>query len=236
MNSKVCAGRVSKYSSLLSLIIAVFTGLFSHAQELPLGYMAFFNESGSNPSFINSLSRNLPDGFTISSDKSFTVIRAALPDSEAEYNLPYNRGIIPDKIFGDFIVEIEFRIPEIPDSGQNGFCFLGPVQSCNSYYVLLFDSDSVTFYYTDRGKQQVVGTQSLSLRVNQWHKIRIKRDILTRSLTISLPGKPTAPITFVERSLVMGYVGFGSENVNSHIRNIRIWSQTAINEPLYRCE
>jgi hypothetical protein len=235
MNIKAWTGRETIYSSLLSIIITALTGLISHAQELPLGYIPYYNESGSNSSFLSSLARSIPDGFALGADKSYTVISAARPDSGAIYNLPLNRGIIPNKIFGDFILELEFRISMIPDSGLSGFCFLGPVQSCDSYYVLLFSNDSVIFYYTDRGKQQKVRAQSLNLKVNQWHKIRISRNILNRSLTISEPGKKTVPINFSDRNLVMGYIGFGSENVNSHIRNIRIWSQTAISEPLYHC-
>ncbi|NJK86193.1 MAG: hypothetical protein HC906_09685 [Bacteroidales bacterium] len=61
-----------------------------------------------------------------------------------------------------------------------------------------------------------------------WHKIRIKRDIISRSLQFYLDDMKTPAVQTNNKRLVMGYIGFGSANSALAIDNIKIWSQTSI--------
>lgn len=200
------------------------------AQELPLGYISYYSNKCSNKSFFNSWNTDKPAQWKIISLKSDYVLSGIPADSLINSDLPETRGIISDLIFGDFIIEFEFKISAKAASDSSGFYFLGPVKSSQEYYAIAFTTDSLMFFYIEDSISTKIASKQVSLLKNSWNKVRIKRNILTRQLQIIVNNKSSEQIVFTDRNLVMGYIGFGTHQMTSYLRKINVWAPTSITD------
>jgi hypothetical protein len=139
-------------------------------------------------------------------------------------------------ILGEYILEFEFRVIDADSAAGSGFCLLSPAKSCDTYYVFSMGNDSLRFYYVDKGHSTLLNSKKLETDVGAWTNVRVERDILKRKVSLTLTGKESQKISFIDRRLVMGYLGFGTQNVNSAIRNVRLWAPTAIQDEIIECE
>jgi hypothetical protein len=83
----------------------------------------------------------------------------------------------------------------------------------------------------------IIRKERTPVRINSdWNRVRIQRNILNRDMNITMNGDTKNSISFTDRELVMGFVGFGTHETNSCLRNIKIWAPTAFSDTLYRSE
>jgi len=133
-------------------------------------------------------------------------------------------------------MEFEFYTTNIPASDSSGFCFIGPVKSADTYYAYVFGSDSLTFYFINKGIPEKIGTEILKPTQKSWNRVRVTRDILNRSVTFVLSRDLNKQVVFTDPRLVMGFVGFGTLTTQSSIRNINIWAPTVITDSTFLCK
>ena len=206
----------------------------NYGQDLPLGYISHYSQKANSTQFLSTLNICTPQYWNIANDKSSTVLYPAVRDSIENRNFLLNMGVIKDMIFGEFILELDFRSSS-PDSGVAGFCFLGPVKNPDTYYLFVLGHDSVTFFYVNKGIPEIIESKYLIVRNNSWNHVRVTRDILKRSVTFVLNKDPRTQVVFTDPRLVMGYTGFGTYITQSSIRNIDIWAPTAITDTTFTC-
>jgi hypothetical protein len=225
---RIASGRISFIG-----LISVFLSMPLYAQQLPLGYISYYSQKGNTPDLLESLVINQSQGFELSKDRTCTKITPFKDDSTLNFLPPACRGIIADKIFGEFIIEFDYKLQPISISGTSGFYFMAPVKSNYTYYAIAFSDDSLSFFYVDEGNVRNLDNSG-NLKINTgWNKVRIERNILNRNLLITMNGDTSHRVTFTDRDLVMGYVGFGTQDIPSFLRNINIWAPTAFTDTLY---
>jgi hypothetical protein len=215
-------------------VLMVFSVFQTEAltQNLPLGYIEQYNQKCNSESFFKTFLPEIPQNWKIINDKGSKVLAISAIDSFNNNFLPGTRGIINNMILGDFIIEFEFR-NKLNVKNNEGFCFLGPVKSHESYYSFTFSSDSVFFVFVNRGKNQLIDKQPSAKFTVEWIKIRIERNILMRNITILINGNKTKILTFNDKNLVMGYIGFGSTYTVNNLRNIKVWAPTTITDSTF---
>jgi hypothetical protein len=225
----------AKIFSLTGLFLLISCQLL-YSQQLPVGYIAYYSQKGNNPEFLKSLVINQPQGFEINKDKTYAVLNPFTVDTTGNSLAPACRGIVADKIFGEFIIEFDYKLQPGNLSNLSGFYFIGPVKSANTYYAIAFSDDSVSFFFADEGN--VINLDNTGgIKMNSgWNKVRIKRDILNRNMQVTLNGDINHRTTFTDRNLVMGFIGFGTEDITSYLKNINIWAPTAFTDTLYSGE
>jgi hypothetical protein len=231
---------MKKLSKTFARVCLVFTfcllsALIGHTQELPLGYTKYYDQSAAALSFQKSLHLSSPDSWKVSKYKC-SIIEPVFADSGQQVFLPLNQGIIPNYVFGEYILEFECKILDSCHADSSGFYFLSPVKSCDNYYAFCFTQDSLIFYYPNKYGYSKYEAKSHGLNIYQWNKIRVERDMLKRALIFRFGPKLEQKIILSEKSLVMGYIGFGTHDVESAIKNIRIWAPTAIEDKIFSCE
>jgi hypothetical protein len=215
----------SKISIFITFAFLVPLKIFS--QKLPEGYIEQYSEKCLNNTFFNSfLPEEMSDWKFIQAAKG-NILSISSEDSIPIKLFPETKGIIRNLIFGDYIVEFEFKLSQ-KVTGTEGFCFIGPVKSIKTYYAFLFSSDSVSFSFINNGTRMIVEKQPAHKISADWNKVRIERYILNRSSTIIINGDYSHKIVFKDPNLVMGYVGFGSHDASCFLRNIKIWAPTSI--------
>jgi hypothetical protein len=112
--------------------------------------------------------------------------------------------------------------------------FLGLKDSLKYYYIQLANKTEANL----NGIFLVKNTSAIKLTPeninplvwgeNKWHKVRIERNIVRRTIVVFFDDM-TIPLMEVKNyELVMGYIGFGSFNTSGRIDNIKIWSQTVL--------
>ncbi|MBA7556352.1 hypothetical protein ES705_49057 [subsurface metagenome] len=131
-------------------------------------------------------------------------------------------------MFGDFILDFEFKTINDVHSDSSGFYFLGPVKSTQSYYAFAFSDDSLSFFFIDDGKISHIDKKAISINKSEWNKVRVVRIILSRQLRFTINNDLSEHVVFSDRNLVMGYIGFGTHQTISYLRNISVWAPTAI--------
>ncbi|MBN1951289.1 MAG: hypothetical protein JW801_08790 [Bacteroidales bacterium] len=216
---------------LLFMAVAVL-----HGQDLPLGYISYYSEDAATAAFPSSLERTAPDLWKVSKYKS-TIIYHAGTDSLHPEVFPQNQGVIPNLLLGDYIMEFEFKLLDSCTNDCEGFFLLSPIKDCGNYYAFGFSSDSVTFYYPNTQNGSVrVAAKKHGVNLNEWIRVRVVRNMIKRTITFRIDGEDETELIFSDRRLVMGFVGFGTQNVNSAIRNVRIWAPTAFQDQIYTCQ
>ncbi len=217
----------------LFVILFFSTQLHLYSQQLPIGYISYYSQKGNHPDFLKTLVIKPSSSIVINKEKTFAVLNPILNDSTNILLPPTCRGIIVDKIFGEYIIEFEYKIQAGSLSGTSGLYFLSPVKSDDTYYATVFSNDTISFLHIDEGT--IIKSESVSsVKLNTgWNKVKIQRDILSRKLEITMNGDVNSRISFTDKNLVMGFVGFGSQDISGYLRNVNIWAPTAFSDTLY---
>ena len=63
---------------------------------------------------------------------------------------------------------------------------------------------------------------------DKWNKVRVERDILKKTITVYINDMSNPVMVAKDRTLIMGYLGFGSIDTPGKIDNIKIWAPTFI--------
>jgi hypothetical protein len=218
---------------ILTVLLFSRLGVLLFSQELPIGYISYFSNACTHKSFFNSWHSEDADSWKIIPYKKGSALRVVPADSLKNPWVPETRGILSDMVFGDFILEFEFRTTSKLGSGFSGFYFLGPVKTSQNYYTIAFTSDTLVFFYIDDSVTYRLSGKPVTFNKDSWNKVRITRDILTRQLQIVVNNNASEKIVFTDRNLVMGYIGFGTHRVISNLKNINLWAPTSITDTTF---
>jgi hypothetical protein len=213
---------------VLLLALLVQPGVFS--QELPLGYISYFSDNCSNESLFNFLIPEKESEWVIVKEEGQNFLRIKPANDSTSQSFPECRSVLNNMILGDYILEFDVKFVHNPDSDTAGFCFLGPMKDKGMYYSMIFSMDTVDFYSVYNDSIQSSIKKSIASMKTSWNSIRIERDILSRTIHIIINKDLLHKVSFSNRSLVMGYIGFGTHNTTSYIKNIRLWAPTAIEQ------
>ena len=225
-----------KKGLIIGIVFNLFHIISVYAQDLPIGYVSYFSDKANNQLFINKISSCTPEHWNISKDKSCTILYPVKADSLQPCSVCLMTGIIANMIFGEYIMEFDFYPANNPKPDSSGFCFISPVKSSDTYYACVFERDSVSFYYINKNIPEKTGSKVYFPILNKWNHIRVTRDILKRSISFVFNNDAETRITFSDPRLVMGFVGFGTWETESKIKNINIWAPTVITDSTYLCK
>jgi hypothetical protein len=200
-----------------------------YSQKLPIGYIEQYSEKCTSESFFKTFLPEDNSYWKFVSGEETKILTITTNDSLAKFKFPVTRGIIQNLMFGDYIIEFEFKASQ-KATGKGGFCFLGPLKSETTYYAFLFTSDTVSFSFVNNRRPILIEKKHAYIKSGNWNKVRIERYILNRSTTIVMNGDYDNKLFFTDLNLVMGYLGFGSQGTTCSLRNIKIWAPANIEQ------
>jgi hypothetical protein len=214
------------------------------------------------PYLINGSAQTLPDGYILQYGQNFTsgkstsdfwfrhqaewsiskkqdnfflqLNKTAVPDSQ-QADLPPNRCILKNSIYGDFILEVDVN-PDARQSSADICLFLGLKDSTRYYFILLSTSpanDRQGIYLVKNSIRTKLPERISTARAlipDTWQKIRIERNITRRTIRV-YAGEMSEPVLEIQNyELVMGRIGFGSMNGGAAFDNLSVWAPTVIPE------
>ncbi len=203
-------------------------------QELPLGYINYFSHNCNNETLFNFLLPEYEQDWLIVKQDGQNVLQIKPSNDTLSKSYMVSRAVLNNIILGDYILEFDVKtaIPENSDTA--GSCFLGPVKAKDIYYSLIFSKDTLRFSSIKNDSVQSCTSKSYTSLKASWNKVRIERNILSRSLHVTINNNQQNRLSFSDRDLVMGYIGFGTQHSTTYLRNIRLWAPTAITEHTFQ--
>jgi hypothetical protein len=227
-----------KFIQMRTLVLVFFfvsaaVGILN-AQNLPEGYILQYQQSFDNKNALGDFDFGKAASWqtTKTGSNSFLKFNGSGEDSVV------NIAVLQNKVFGDFIMEVSV-MPGMDSSGTSGVCiFIGLRDSTRYYYVQLdnkYDIMPNGIFILKNNEVRLLspeGQPSITLNDNKWHKVRIERNIVRRTILVYTDNAEKPVLQVKDYELIMGSIGFGSFNTEAKFDNIKIWAPTVISEPL----
>ncbi len=216
------------------VIVCLLIKVSSAAQELPLGYIIQYNQDFSKKSALNDFNVSCPGSWQVTGEnKNYFLEFSGQSTYTPSVRSPKNIGVLSKYMFGDFILEADFQ-PAGPGNDQLDLCiFFGLRDSLHFYYVHLLSNpvDSQNIFIVNNADKTGIATKTdagIKLSGNKWHKLRVERNIVTKTITVFVNNMSNPLMTAKDKTLIMGYTAFGSFEGCGRIDNINIYAPTAI--------
>jgi hypothetical protein len=203
------------------------------AQELPLGYILQYKQDFTKKSSLSDFNIASPESWNIHCEnQNYYLELSKLSSYNPAIVSPKNIGILPAYIFGDFILEADLK-PAGKKHDSLDICILFGLKDSLHYYYVHFTThpvDSQNVYIVNNADQKAIAKKSVEVQWanNKWHKVRIERNIVTKTIIVFIGNMSDPVINVKDRILIMGYIGFGSFEGKGTIDNINIFARTAI--------
>lgn len=209
----------------LFICLILFLCLKGNAQEFPSGYIKYFESKHNN---VKNQTQYINSPQSKSKELNGIYYMEVKKDSIISFTPPAI-FLVDNLILGDFIADVSVKTNAELNDSLSGLYILSGLRDSANYYFLQLNNRGVGFNKMYKGEISLIKhDSSFTLSQEVWHKFRIKRDILNR--TISIETKNSF-IEFKDPNLIMGYFGFGVNNYTMAMKNLVIWAPTAINKP-----
>jgi hypothetical protein len=225
---------MKKYNLILLICFSYFHYL-SFSQNLPEGYILIYEQNFSAANALDNLRFSNPLTWKINKIKENRFLEFSSDSIYAPaFYSPRNMCILSNHIFGEFILEADIMQPEKEYENGDICIFFSVKDSIQYYYVQLAntaDDYNHGIFLVKKDSCKKVSEQQnngISLSDEKWHKVRIVRNIVNRSVLVYADDMSTPVMTSRNPELVMGYIGFGSLDDGGRIDNIKIWAPTSI--------
>jgi hypothetical protein len=223
------------------LFLSLFTFLcFPNvlSQAIPEGFILQYGQKFSSNKGMGDFWFSDPTPWKLGKLKSNYFLCLDHPQGTAPLtlSLPPDRAVLKNRIFGDFILEADI-LPGNMEAASGECClFLGMKDTTRYYFVLLStdpSNDHQGIYLVKNSVRKKLTLKTSSprpLNANAWQKIRVERNIVTRTIRV-FAGDMQLPLMEVkDYELVMGSVGFGALNSPLSLDNLSVWAPTMIEE------
>ena len=208
-----------------------FVALTSFAAEIPAGYTLAYEQKFDTAAALQDFRFTDPAawGFTKTNDISALALM-----KQSKYapvvRSPVNIALIGDKVFGDFVLEVDL-IQTGKEYGHRDMClFFGLQSPTNFYYAHIAtaaDPNAHNFFLVNNAPRKNFAketTKGVNWGLGVWHKVRLERNIAAGSIKVYFDDL-TKPIMIAEdKTFGAGQIGFGSFDDTGMVDNIRIWS------------
>jgi len=221
----------------INFLFLIFNSIviFSQAQELPLGYILQYKQDFSGKNSIADFNFSNPDSWKIVQQKNSSYIEFS---EKSNYltpaGFPNVIGLLKGQMYGDFILEADI-MQSSKDTDQRNTCIIVGLKDSSHYYYIHLTSkadenSNNVFLVNDTilTKTGIKISEGINWINNKWNKVRVERDILKKIITVYINDMFNPVMVGKDRTLIMGYIGFGSINAPGKIDNIKIWAPTFV--------
>jgi hypothetical protein len=142
---------------------------------------------------------------------------------------PVNIALIADKVFTDFVMEVDL-VQTGREYGHRDMClFFGVQNPTNFYYAHIATAADPNahniFVVTNAPRKNIAKetTKGVNWGLSVWHKVRLERDTKSGTVNVYFDDMSKPIMSAQDKSFGSGHIGFGSFDDTGMIDNIRIW-------------
>ena len=144
-----------------------------------------------------------------------------------EHRSPLNIALIADKVFGDFVLEVEVLSTKKPYGHQDMCLFFGFTGAAQYYYnhiAVAADPNAHNVFIVNNAPRKNFAketTKGVTWGEREWHRIRAERDTQAGTYRVSFDGQPI--MLAEDKTFLKGQIGFGSFDDVGMVTSIKIW-------------
>lgn len=212
------------------LAVASTLNLNGRAQGIPDGYQLLYEQNFESEAAIYDFEMTDPAAWRIQKDSAGTLELFGKSDYQARVRSPFNIALIKNRIFGDFVLEVNLA-QSGREYGHRDLClFFSAKDPTNFYYVHLAttadDHANNIFLVNDAPRVKIASKTSAGTNwgpTNSWHKARIERKVEEGTIKVYFDDMRVPVMEATDKHFEVGRIGFGSFDDTGRFDNIKIW-------------
>lgn len=217
--------------ALLALALVASVGVrAADAPTLPAGYKLLYEQNFTDASALKDFVFTDPAAWRYSKTNDQGALELfAQCQYQPKHRSPVNIALLADKVFGDFVLEVELLSTVKPYGHQDMCLFFGFQEPTKYYYnhlAVAADPHAHNLFLVNEAPRQSFAretTKGITWGQGVWHKIRLVRNTADGSIRTYFDDF-TKPLMIAEdKAFTHGYIGFGSFDDLGKIARIKIW-------------
>lgn len=222
---------MNQVTTFLHTTALCFVALTSFAAEIPAGYKLAYEQKFDTAAALQDFRFTDPAAWSFAKTNDISALALMKQSKYAPVvRSPVNIALIGDKVFGDFVLEVDL-IQTGKEYGHRDMClFFGLQSPTNFYYTHIAtaaDPNAHNVFIVNNAPRKNFAketTKGVNWGLGVWHKVRLERNIAAGSIKVYFDNM-TMPIMIAEdKTFGAGQIGFGSFDDTGMVDNIRIWS------------
>ena len=206
--------------------------LAAHAAEtnVPAGYKLLYEQKFDKADVIKGFAMTDPAAWRIADTNGQRALELVQQSKyKPTVRSPVNIALIADKVFTDFILEVDL-VQTGREYGHRDMClFYGVQNPTNFYYTHIAtaaDPNAHNVFIVKNAPRTNIAketTKGVNWGLNVWHKVRLERDTKAGAIRVYFDDLSKPIMIAEDKNFASGYIGFGSFDDTGMIDNIRIW-------------
>jgi hypothetical protein len=201
------------------------------AAGVPKGYRLVYEQHFDAADALGGLAFTDPAAWKWSADGEGFALELAAPSKYAPpVRSPVNIAVVGDRIFGDFVLEVDL-IQTGKEYGHRDMClFFGMQDPAHFYYVHLATAadDHAHNVFIVKGAPRTKIAKETTKGVNWglgvWHTVRLERRVAEGTIRVFFDDRTQPVMVAEDKTFGAGWVGFGSFDDTGKVDNIRVWA------------
>lgn len=212
---------------ILPFILFIGLSLGAFSQHIPKTYKLLYEQDFSTPTSFDEIETTDIESWRIS-DQSLEIYKAS--NYKPKVRSPFNIAILKNVKFGSFILEADLQQTG-KEYGHRDLCiFFGMESPSNFYYSHIASKPDPhahnIFLVNDEPRIAIGQWVNAGIdwgKTNEWHKIRVERDIESGSIKIFFDDMENPIMVTKDLHFDYGHIGFGTFDDTGKFDNIKIW-------------
>jgi hypothetical protein len=218
---------VIKYVSSLVMAVAICDG----AERLPANYKLIYSQDFEKPEALQDFVFTDPSAWKVTKDAKGAALELVKQSAyQPEVRSPVNIALLKDKVFGDFILEVDL-IQTGKEYGHRDMCLFYDVQTPKTFYYTHIatkaDPNAHNIFIVNEQPRKNIAkktTEGVNWGLDVWHKVRLERTAANGMIKVYFDDLTKPIMEAEERTFASGFIGFGSFDDTGKVDNIKIWA------------
>ncbi|MBI5800603.1 MAG: hypothetical protein HZA92_07730 [Verrucomicrobia bacterium] len=213
-----------------AVLFATLAARAADAPKLPAGYKLLYEQNFTKPDALKDFVFTDASAWRLSKEKDKPALELHKQSAyKPEHRSPLNIALIADKLFGDFVLEVELLSTKKPYGHQDMCLFFGFTGSAQYYYnhiAVAADPHAHNVFIVDGAPRKNFAketTKGITWGEREWHKIRAERDTQTGTYKVFFDDFSKPIMLAEDKTFLKGHIGFGSFDDVGMVTSIKIW-------------
>jgi hypothetical protein len=198
---------------------------------IPGGWRLAYEQHFDSPASLSDFAMSDANAWKFAAD-GFSLALELFRQSEyqPEVRSPVNLALIADRVFADFVLEVDL-VQTGREYGHRDMClFFGVQDPTHFYYVHLAtraDDHAHNVFIVDGAPRTKIArdtTAGVEWGLEVWHKVRLERRVREGTIRVFFDNLTTPVMVARDTTFGAGWIGFGSFDDTGKIDNIRLWT------------
>ena len=212
------------------ILLAAVSTRAAEATKLPVGYKLLYEQDFTKPGALKDFVFTDPAAWRLAKEQGKPALELHKQSAyRPEHRSPLNIALIADKVFGDFVMELDILSTKPPYPHQSMclfFGFTGPAGYYYNHIAVAADPNAHNVFIVNNAPRKNFAKETskgITWGERVWHKVRAERDTQAGTYKLFF-NDMSKPIMLAEdKTFGKGNLGFGSFDDIGMVSSIKVW-------------